>query len=189
VLSAQEWRGYGIFVSKGGCASCHRIGKDSALFTDQSWQNTGVAFNPAVQTTKTQFELAPGVTKEVDLSSLGHAAAPPHDVGRFEITNDRADRWAYVTPMLRGVADSWPYMHDGSLRTLEEVIDFYDRGGGPNPALDLGQRCRYQRGSERSADIGITPAARRSASAPASTAGGFAPPALWTERWIWGWAK
>ncbi len=38
--------------------------------------------------------------------------------------------------MLRGVAQSWPYMHDGSLRTLEEVIDFYNSGGGPNPALD-----------------------------------------------------
>jgi cytochrome c peroxidase len=135
-LSAQEWRGYEIFVSKGGCASCHRVEKDSALFTDQSWHNTGVAFKPAVPTTKTHIELAPGLTKEVDLASLGLAAAPPHDVGRFEITNDPADRWAYVTPMLRGVADSWPYMHDGSFRTLEEIIDFYDRGGGPNPALD-----------------------------------------------------
>ena len=38
--------------------------------------------------------------------------------------------------MLRGVSKSWPYMHDGSLATLEEVIDFYDVGGGPNPALD-----------------------------------------------------
>jgi len=74
--------------------------------------------------------------KGVDLSSLGLAAAPPRDLGRFEITNDPADRWAYVTPMLRGVAQSWPYMHDGSLRTLEEVIDFYNSGGGPNPSLD-----------------------------------------------------
>jgi cytochrome c peroxidase len=135
-LSAQEWRGYDIFVSKGGCVACHRIEKDSALFTDQAWHNTGVAFKPVVQMTKTQIELAPGITKEVDLSSLGLAATPPRDIGRFEISNDPADRWAYVTPMLRGVAESWPYMHDGSLRTLEDVIDFYDRGGGPNAALD-----------------------------------------------------
>jgi cytochrome c peroxidase len=135
-LSAQEWRGYDIFVSKGGCVACHRIGNDSALFTDQTWHNTGVAFRRAAAPARAQVRLAPGVVKDVDLSSLGLAAAPPRDLGRFEITNDPADRWAYVTPMLRGVAQSWPYMHDGSLRTLEEVIDFYNSGGGPNPSLD-----------------------------------------------------
>lgn len=135
-LSAQEWRGYDIFVSKGGCVACHRIGNDSALFTDQTWHNTGVAFRRAAAPARAQVRLAPGVVKDVDLSRLGLAAAPPRDLGRFEITNDPADRWAYVTPMLRGVAQSWPYMHDGSLRTLEEVIDFYNSGGGPNPSLD-----------------------------------------------------
>ncbi len=82
------------------------------------------------------MQLAPGVVTEVDLSRLGLASTPPRDVGRFEITHDPADRWAYVTPMLRGVAQSWPYMHDGSLKTLDAVVDFYDAGGGPNSALD-----------------------------------------------------
>ncbi len=135
-LSAQEWRGYDIFISKGGCVSCHSIGKDAALFTDQSWHNTGVAFRRAAAPATAQVQLAPGVVKDVDLSRLGLDAAPPRDVGRFEITNDPADRWAYVTPTLRGVAQSWPYMHDGSLKTLEDVIEFYTTGGRPNPALD-----------------------------------------------------
>ncbi len=134
VLSPQEWRGYDIFMSKAGCASCHKIGRDSALLTDQAWHNTGVAFRR--RASRSRIQLAPGLVKDIDLSSLGLAASPPRDVGRFEITNDPADRWAYTTPMLRGVADSWPYMHDGSLQTLEDVIDFYDTGGGPNPALD-----------------------------------------------------
>jgi cytochrome c peroxidase len=135
-LSAQEWRGYEIFISKGGCASCHSVRTDAALFTDQEWHNTGVAFRRPAPAARAQVQLAPGLVKDVDLSSLGLDAPRPRDVGRFEITNDPADRWAYTTPMLRGVAKSWPYMHDGSLATLEEVIDFYDAGGGPNPALD-----------------------------------------------------
>lgn len=136
-LTPQEWRGYDIFVSRGGCASCHLIGASSALFTDQAWHNTGVAFRRRESTEALAVELAPGVVEQVRLSAVGlDQAEVRSDVGRFEITNDPADRWAYVTPMLRGVKDSWPYMHDGSLKTLGEVVNFYDRGGGPNPALD-----------------------------------------------------
>ncbi len=135
-LTPQEWRGYALFFSK-GCASCHNIGPDAALFTDQSWHNTGVAFGRREAGGKVRVELAPGIVTMVELSAVGlDKSAAPADVGRFEITRDPADRWAYVTPMLRGVKDTWPYMHDGSLKTLEEVVDFYDRGGGRNPALD-----------------------------------------------------
>ena len=136
-LTAQEWRGYDIFVSKGGCAACHKIGSESALFTDQSWHNTGVAFRPRERRDVVRVELAPGIVRNVRIADAGLDQPPAlNDVGRFEITGDPADRWAYVTPMLRGVRDSAPYMHDGSLRTLEEVVDFYDKGGGPNEALD-----------------------------------------------------
>ncbi len=136
-LTAQEWRGFTLFVSK-GCAACHSIGPDAALFTDQSWHNTGVAFSRRDATGgKVRVELAPGVVTMVELSAIGlNNSAAPVDLGRFEITKEPADRWAYVTPMLRGVKDTWPYMHDGGMRTLEEVVDFYDRGGGQNPALD-----------------------------------------------------
>ena len=106
------------------------------MFTDQAWHNTGVAFAARASAT-TRVELAPGVFQDVRLSDLGLSAATvKNDVGRFEITGKPEDRWAYTTPTLRGLRETWPYMHDGSLRSLEEVVDFYDRGGGPNPALD-----------------------------------------------------
>jgi cytochrome c peroxidase len=46
------------------------------------------------------------------------------------------DRGKFRTPSLRDIALTAPYMHDGSVRTLEEVVEFYDRGGNPNPLLD-----------------------------------------------------
>lgn len=58
------------------------------------------------------------------------------DPGRFALTGESADYGAFKTPTLREVARTAPYMHDGSLRALEAVIDFYDRGGGPNHFLD-----------------------------------------------------
>ena len=58
------------------------------------------------------------------------------DVGRFRVTGKEADRGRFKTPSLRNVAMTAPYMHDGSLGTLEAVIEHYERGGTPNPRLD-----------------------------------------------------
>lgn len=58
------------------------------------------------------------------------------DAGRFQFTGQVEDRGLFNTPSLRNVAETAPYMHDGSLRTLREVVEFYDRGGGANPNLD-----------------------------------------------------
>jgi cytochrome c peroxidase len=81
--------------------------------------------------------LAPGVFQNIRLSDVGLSAPTvKDDLGRFEISGKPEDRWAYTTPTLRVLKETWPYMHDGSLKSLEEVVDFYDRGGGPNPALD-----------------------------------------------------
>ncbi|HYA80023.1 MAG TPA: methylamine utilization protein MauG, partial [Methylocystis sp.] len=80
--------------------------------------------------------LAPGVYASAPALGAGVPSAPRDDLGRFDISGDPRDRFAFVTPMLRGVKDSWPYMHDGSLLTLDDVVEFYDRGGGANPALD-----------------------------------------------------
>lgn len=55
---------------------------------------------------------------------------------RQAITGDERDRGRFKTPTLRALSFTAPYMHDGSLATLEEVVDFYARGGNPNPALD-----------------------------------------------------
>jgi cytochrome c peroxidase len=57
------------------------------------------------------------------------------DLGRFAVTRTEVDKGAFKTPTLRDVARRGPYMHDGSARTLAEVVAFYDRGGVPNPWL------------------------------------------------------
>jgi cytochrome c peroxidase len=58
------------------------------------------------------------------------------DQGRYLVTGNEEDRGAFKTPTLREVARTAPYMHDGSLSTLEDVIAYYDRGGNRNPYLD-----------------------------------------------------
>jgi len=62
--------------------------------------------------------------------------AAPLDLGRFEATKKPEDKGRFKTPSLRGVAKTAPYMHDGSIQTLEEVVAFYGRGGNKNPHLD-----------------------------------------------------
>jgi cytochrome c peroxidase len=57
------------------------------------------------------------------------------DLGRFTVTQDEKDRGAFKTPTIRNVALSAPYMHDGSQKTLEEVVEWYNKGGHPNPNL------------------------------------------------------
>jgi len=63
-------------------------------------------------------------------------AAGTSDAGRFLVTGREEDRGRFKTPTLREVARTAPYMHDGSLATLEDVVDFYDRGGRANAGLD-----------------------------------------------------
>ena len=58
------------------------------------------------------------------------------DEGRFEVTGNPEHRGAFKTPTLREIDRTAPYMHDGSIRSLEEVIEFYNRGGNLNPTLD-----------------------------------------------------
>ncbi|HSC26309.1 MAG TPA: cytochrome c peroxidase, partial [Vicinamibacterales bacterium] len=77
-------------------------------FTDERFHNTGVAWRDGAL----------------------------RDVGREAVTGNREDRGAFKTPTLREVARTAPYMHDGSVETLEDVIEFYDRGGNVNPYRD-----------------------------------------------------
>lgn len=134
-LSEAEKAGFELFAGKGRCTACHRVGEREALFTDHGFHNTGIGwlrtFGPAE---RTRVELAPGVYAELDRRTVESFSEPPaKDVGRYEITRDPKDRWAYKTPSLRNVALTAPYMHDGSLRSLEAVVEFYDRGGIGNP--------------------------------------------------------
>ena len=138
-LDAAAKRGFGLFTGKAGCVSCHSVGKDQALFTDHQLHNTGLGYQASmgIRPPKKRVTLAPGVFVDVDWDIIDDVGeAPPSDLGLYEITQDPNDRWKYRTPSLRNVALSAPYMHDGSLGSLEDVVRFYDHGGVPNPLLD-----------------------------------------------------
>ncbi len=103
-------RGFLVFTSpeKGNCAVCHLVGKDYALFTDNKFHNIGVGAN--MERIK--------------------------DEGRYTVTRNEAERGAFKTPCLRNISLTAPYMHDGSIKTLKDVVDYYIGGGNSNPHLD-----------------------------------------------------
>jgi cytochrome c peroxidase len=136
-LTAEEQRGFALFAGQAHCVSCHTFGRYHALFTDHSFHNTGVGWARATRQGEVAVPLAPGVGTRVSVQALAELfGAEPADQGRFEVTGRKADRFAYRTPSLRNVALTPPYMHDGSLPTLEAVVDFYHRGGIDNPGKD-----------------------------------------------------
>ena len=114
-LSKAAQRGLEVFrePKKGNCAECHTIGEKHALFADNKFHNLGVG-----------VKLVLGGVPELT------------DQGRFDVTKNEADRGAFKTPSLRNIAQTAPYMHDGSLKTLKEVVDLYVGGGNSNPHLD-----------------------------------------------------
>jgi len=138
-LNAQEQRGFKLFTGKANCASCHSIAKNHALFTDHDNHNTGIGYREAMsKPSDTQpLQVAPGVYLNVASSLIAKvSAAKTNDLGRYEITQDPQDRWKYKTPTLRNISLTAPYMHNGSLTTLREVVEFYNRGGVTNENLD-----------------------------------------------------
>lgn len=141
-MTVSEINGMKVFAGKGRCIVCHIMNEKIALFTDQKFHNTGIGYHannvPYDKANNTMpIRLAPGIIVEADLTLVDEASEDvPNDVGRFEITENPDDRWAYKTPALRNVALTAPYMHDGSLMTLDDVVEFYDKGGEQNPLLD-----------------------------------------------------
>jgi cytochrome c peroxidase len=128
-LSALEQRGFAVFTAGGRCSACHSVGERDALFSDMRFHVTGIGTDASAAATW-RVPLAAGVQTTLtraDLAALPDAA--PADLGRFEVTQDPADLHAFKTPSLRNVAQTGPYLHNGSLATLEAVIDAYDRGG------------------------------------------------------------
>jgi cytochrome c peroxidase len=119
-MTPSAWRGYALFKGRAGCAGCHAYSRASPFFTDSRTHNTGLGWSPAAARYRD-----PGT------GAIGAAAL----AGSFR------------TPTLRDVARTGPYMHDGSLATLREVIDYFDRGGGGGPGRD--PRLRPLRLSER----------------------------------------
>ena len=140
-LSDAAVRGFRQFSGKAGCARCHTIGEEHALFTDHRFHDTGIGwYNTIVGRNTTEpvtVEIAPGVVTDLDRSAVASVGEPPvNDLGRYEVTGDPADRWRFKTPILRNVALTAPYMHEGSLSTLSDVVEFYNRGAHRHDGLD-----------------------------------------------------
>lgn len=110
-MSEAAIRGLAIFqdAKRGNCAVCHTIEEKYALFADGKFHNLGT-----------------GMDEQGEL----------RDKGRYDVTKAEADRGAFRTPTLRNIAKTAPYMHDGSQKTLREVVDFYVGGGNANAHLD-----------------------------------------------------
>ena len=123
-LTPLQKKGLDIFTGKGGCAVCH----GGPTLSDGAFHNLGVPEGP-----KTAGDRRVAVTRRfaAKVSGFEGYRTLEEDPGRFLVTKDPRDRKAFLTPSLREVALTAPYMHDGVFRTLDETIDFFDRGGGP----------------------------------------------------------
>ena len=118
LLSESEIRGFNLFAGKAQCATCH--------------------FAPVFNGT------VPPDYKDTEMELLGVPNAPDtldaeidEDPGRYNLYGTESRRYFFKTPTIRNVALTAPYMHNGVYTTLEEVVDFYDRGGGAGLGLDL----------------------------------------------------
>jgi cytochrome c peroxidase len=122
-LSRQAKQGLKLFTGKAGCIQCH----NGAMLTDYKPYDLGVPENPKVWSdplrhlTLRSFQLAMGVP--------GYARAE-HDVGYYAVSKERKDIGRFVTPSLREVSRTAPYMHNGIFKTLDEVIEFHAKGKG-----------------------------------------------------------
>jgi cytochrome c peroxidase len=138
-ISPAAQRGLALFNGKGRCVSCHMINDSNPLGTDNLFHNIGVSAR------KQNFEglanRALAAIKENDsVETLDKLALQTDmsELGRFMITRNRSDIGAFKTEQLRNVGITAPYMHDGTLKTLWDVIDHYNKGGETNPYLDGG---------------------------------------------------
>ena len=133
-MTAQQIRGLSVFLVQGRCISCHVIEQDQALFTDGKFHNIGVGINRIegdVPALASAFLSAKHAGADVDATVLTDPKSS--ELGRFAVTDDISAVGAFKTPTLRNVALTAPYMHDGSLATLEEVVEHYNNGGFTKP--------------------------------------------------------
>jgi cytochrome c peroxidase len=138
-ISPAAQRGLVLFGGKARCVSCHMLNASNPLGTDNLYHNIGVSAR-----TKNFEQLAKqglvAIAKGSDERALDNLALETDlsELGRFITTRNRSDIGAFKTEQLRNVGITAPYMHDGSLRTLWDVVDHYNKGGETNPYLDGG---------------------------------------------------
>ncbi|MDM8566575.1 cytochrome c peroxidase [Candidatus Halobeggiatoa sp. HSG11] len=123
-LNDQQIKGMDIFTGKGGCIQCH----NGALATDEHYYNIGVPPSKrweedGLAQITFRFEMyAKGSNEELYRSAKA-------DPGLYFRSKNKWDKGKFRVPSLRYTAHTAPYMHNGAFYTMEEVVDFYDRGG------------------------------------------------------------
>jgi cytochrome c peroxidase len=138
-ISPAAQRGLVLFGGKARCVSCHMLNPSNPLGTDNLFHNIGVSARTRNFEDLARKGLA-AVKEGSDQRALDNLALETDlgELGRFIVTRNRSDIGAFKTEQLRNAGITAPYMHDGSLRTLWDVIDHYNKGGETNPYLDGG---------------------------------------------------
>jgi cytochrome c peroxidase len=128
-LSSEAEKGYKIFTGKGKCAECHY----GVNLIDDKFHALSVPEHPEFQADPRVAATRRFVAK---LNHYEDFRNLQQDPGRYLISKDKKDWRAFKTPTLRDISKTGPYMHNGVLESLEDVIDFFDQGGGAgNTAL------------------------------------------------------
>ncbi|MBU6529260.1 cytochrome-c peroxidase (plasmid) [Methylocystis sp. MJC1] len=137
-MSESAKRGWALFQGKARCSACHAFNSVSPLFSDQKFHNIGVAAHKQNFVELARKALA--IIKGGDVKQIDELALQTEysELGRFLVTKNQADIGAFKSETLRNIGITGPYMHDGSLTTLWDVMDHYNKGGVPNPFLDGG---------------------------------------------------
>lgn len=132
-MSDSAKRGFQVFLGQGRCVSCHAMEQSDAVFTDGRFHNIGVGINNVqdkVPDFVTAYLSARAKGAEVDMVVLTDKRSS--ELGRFAVTENFDDLGSFKTPTLRNIAVTNPYMHDGSIATLREVVVHYNNGGVTN---------------------------------------------------------
>ena len=139
-ISDSAKRGWELFNTKARCHLCHAVTDnqpDVTLFMDNDFHNIGIGIlrhNVAALAQQAERELAQGHLAAIDTAAITSEMSV---VGRFLVTKKQSDIASFKTPDLRNVLVTGPYFHDGSMQTLWDVMDHYNRGDGiTNPWLD-----------------------------------------------------
>jgi len=150
-LSRSQKRGMLLFIGRAGCAECHKIEGSRPLLTDFAFHNTGVTYQ-AVQLGRPDL-VAKGSDLRFFSRFLAQESTPEEgepalvDRGRIRLSRQGNHERAFKTPTLRDVTRRTPYMHNGALDTLEQVVRWYAEGCGTDP--DKGSTLAGFRCSER----------------------------------------
>ncbi len=125
-LTAVQKEGFDVFTGKGNCIACH----NGPNLTDNKFYNLGVPENIAVEK-----DPRVSATRRFTAKVSGYKAyrTLTEDPGRYLVTKERKDWKAFKTPTVREVSLTGPYMHNGVFKELEDVIEFFNKGGGDDP--------------------------------------------------------